>query len=105
MVAKTIIVINRHRVSENRNKRKVDPMFPLKPVISVRQGRAGKPVYSFNDVQFNGHCRVIYDPDNPLPCGATCWLEVDTTVIGRPDTESAYEVYERTGDERLRSVL
>jgi|GEM_PF-4079896 len=32
---------------------------------------------------WKGSCRVVYQPDNPLPCGAVVWIEVvpDNVVI------------------------
>ena len=35
--------------------------------------------------EIKGSCRVVYQPDNPLSCGAVVWIEVlpDTVVIPR----------------------
>ncbi len=33
--------------------------------------------------EIKGSCQVVYQPDNPLSCGAVLWIEVlpDTVVI------------------------
>src|SRR4051812_43073499 len=66
----TIIVINRHVVRSNKRT------GVRRPPIRVSNGRHGKPSYHAA-VKFSGATgRLVYDPDNPLPCGATVWLEV-----------------------------
>ena len=72
MPAPTVMVINRHRVNANRRK----PFGEKDPVIAVKRGRSGKSQYH-SLVEFCGHGHVIYDPEHPLPCGATCWIELD----------------------------
>jgi hypothetical protein len=65
-----IVVVNRHIVSANRKHGRRDA--PLR----ISNGRYGKPTYT-NFLEFEGLGRLVYDPDNPLPCGATIWLEID----------------------------
>lgn len=65
-----VIVVNRHIVQSNRRQGRRDPP------IRVSNGRYGRPKYS-KRVEFNCSGRLIYDPENPLPCGATIWLELD----------------------------
>ena len=65
-----IIVINRHIVRANK-KNNTDT-----PPIRVSKGRYGKPTY-YQEFEFNGKGKVIYNPQNPLPCGATCYIELD----------------------------
>lgn len=64
-----IIVVNRHKVLYNRKN------GTREPVLRHSKGKYGKPVYS-NEIIFEGKGRVIYNPDKPLPCGATCWIEI-----------------------------
>jgi hypothetical protein len=65
-----IAVINRHVVARNRREGTAEPP------IRVSKGRYGKPTYH-SQITFTGKGRLIYDPDHPLPCGATAWLELD----------------------------
>jgi hypothetical protein len=65
-----IIVMNRHRIASNRKTGEREPP------IRVSNGRHGAPTYH-SVVEFNGKGRLVYDPDHPLPCGATAWLELD----------------------------
>lgn len=65
-----VAVVNRHRVAANRKSGRRDP------TIRVSRGKHGKPVYT-SRLEFEGKGRLIYDPDHPLPCGATCWMELD----------------------------
>lgn len=70
MGVKTIVVINRHVIAANKkNGTNDDP-------ISVRRGRSGKPTYH-HDYEIPGHARLVYNPEKPLKCGATVWLEID----------------------------
>jgi hypothetical protein len=45
------------------------------PVIRISKGKYGNPKY-VNEFEFDGKGKLIYSPDKPLPCGATCWIEV-----------------------------
>ncbi len=79
-MAKTIVVVNRHRVARNKRGAAAgwegyDPAAPV-PVFSVRRGRCGQSHY-VEKLEFTGPGRLIYDAEHPLPCGATCWLELD----------------------------
>lgn len=33
-----------------------------------------------SDVALRGPAKVVYRPDKPLSCGATCWIETDSDV-------------------------
>ena len=67
---KTIITVNRHIISRNRKTGE------RAPPIRLSRGRHGKPSYH-TVVEFAGRGRLIYDPDHPLPCGATAWIEIE----------------------------
>lgn len=68
-MAKTIVVINRHVIAANKKNGTKDPP------ISVRRGRNGKPTY-YQEYPFECEAKLIYDPEHPLKCGATVWLEL-----------------------------
>ena len=64
------LVINRHIVRTNKkNGTNI-------PAIRVSKGKYGKPKY-LSVIEFNGKGRLVYNPENPLPCGATAWLELE----------------------------
>ena len=87
MDVKTIIVINKHRVASNRKKQN-DPVYAasfgttIEPVISVRRGKNGKSYY-LHSVYIGEPCKLVYDPENPLPCGASVWIETNDDVLAR----------------------
>jgi len=62
------IAVNRNRIQSNR-KNGLD-----EPVLRICQGKRGRPVYA-NEFETVGLVRVIYRPDQPLPCGARAWIE------------------------------
>jgi hypothetical protein len=64
-----IVVINRHVVARNRKQGTAEPP------IRVSRGKYGKPTYH-SSIGFDGPGRLIYDPEHPLPCGATAWMEL-----------------------------
>ena len=70
-MAKSRILINKHNIRHNlKNEDK-------KPVISVQQGKKityGKGVF------IDGPCAIMYNPDHPLKCGATVWIETEAKV-------------------------
>lgn len=70
-MVKTIVVINRHVIAANRKN------GTREPPISVRRGRNGKPTYH-HEYENSNPSKLVYDPDNPLKCGATVWMEYET---------------------------
>ena len=70
----TRIHVNKPKIDRNRKHKS------LEPVITVRQG--SRKTYC-HIAEVKGSCRIVYQPDNPLPCGAVVWIEVlpDTVVI------------------------
>jgi hypothetical protein len=68
---KAVININRHVIAHNRKTGQ------QQPPITVKAGRNN--VYC-SEVVVTGTVRIIYQPDDPLKCGATAWLEVDGEV-------------------------
>ena len=70
----TRIHVNKPQINHNRKHK------TLEPVITIRQGFRKT---SCHIAEVKGSCRVVYQPDNPLSCGAVVWIEVlpDTIVI------------------------
>lgn len=64
-----VIVINRHIVRANKKNGLKDAP------IRVSKGVYGKPKY-YLEFPFEGKGKVIYNPEHPLPCGATCYIEL-----------------------------
>ena len=68
-----IINVSRGTVDSNRKR------GTRKPPLSCRTGKYGRAVYG-QTIIIDGPCRVIYRPDEPLPCGARVWIETDAKV-------------------------
>ena len=70
----TRIHVNKPKIDQNRKHKS------LEPVITIRQGSRKN---SCHIAEIKGSCRVVYQPDNPLSCGAVVWIEVlpDTVVV------------------------
>ena len=70
----TIVHVNKIQIDSNR-KNKTN-----KPVVIIRQGSRKICCHM---AEIKGECRIVYQPNNPLPCGAVLWIEVvpDTLVI------------------------
>lgn len=69
---KTIVHVNQHVIKENKKTGKSSPPLTVKTYSSNNYG---------SEVEIKGDCKVIYSPDNPLPCGATVWIETTGEVI------------------------
>ena len=65
---KTIIHINSNHIRQNKKRKAED----RKPVIVIR----GESKVYTNAVEIPYPCRIVYQPDNPLGCGARVWIEV-----------------------------
>lgn len=68
---KTKSHVNQHVIRANRKT------GDRKPPLTVKCGKTN--AYAF-EVTVSGPCRIVYRPDTPLPCGATCWVETDAEV-------------------------
>jgi hypothetical protein len=67
----TLIHVNKPQIDRNR-KQKIE-----EPVITVRQGDRSSRCHV---AEIQGSCRVVYQPDRPLACGAVVWIEVDPNI-------------------------
>jgi len=65
------IHVNMHHIRYN-NKHE-----DKKPVITVKTSSSN--TYG-NEVEIHGPSKVVYSPDNPLPCGARLWIETTSEV-------------------------
>lgn len=63
-----IIVVNRHKVKANRRN------DTCEPPIRVSDSRSGKGRY-VHSIEIPPGSIIVYEPTNPLPCGATVWIE------------------------------
>lgn len=63
---KTIIHIDQRAIRRNRKTGTRDP------VITVKTYKTNQRAHR---VVIHGPCILRYEPDNPLPCGATVWIE------------------------------
>ena len=65
---KTIVHINSNKIKQNVKKSKEQ----REPVIAVK----GSNKSYVHQLEIPAPCRIIYDPDKPLDCGARVWIEV-----------------------------
>lgn len=70
-MAKTIIHVNRQHIGMNAKDGK------NRPVYTVKAG--GKTRYA-REVEILGPCRMVYDQDRQLACGARAWIETESGV-------------------------
>lgn len=67
-----IIHINRNIIQRNSKNGTTEP------VCRVQEGK--KVTYGMT-VEILGPSKMVYRPDDPLPCGAKLWIETDSEVI------------------------
>lgn len=67
------VVVNRHKVRSNKKYNEQEPIF------RISKGKHGKPFYAVQ-VNFPYGALLTTDPDNPMPCGATVWIETEAVV-------------------------
>ena len=83
--AKSVINVNRHIIDSNRKLMEKYPdlvqdnqdISNLDPVLSVKLRQTNN--YG-HEMQVNGPCRVVYNPNFPRSCGATVWIETFASV-------------------------
>jgi hypothetical protein len=69
---KTIIHVNQHIIKKNKKtKTRTAPLT----VKNYKQNRYAKIV------KILGPSKLIYSPDKPLSCGATCYIVTESDVI------------------------
>jgi hypothetical protein len=76
----TLIHVNKPQIDRNRKQ------GTSEPVITVRRSDRTSRCHV---VDIQGACRVVYQPDRPLACGAIVWIEVD------PDIQVVSKLFDR----------
>ena len=66
------IHINMHVIRSNKKNGTNDPVITVKTYKSNTYG---------HEVEILGKSKVVYNPKNPLPCGARVWIETDCDVL------------------------
>jgi len=71
MSMKKIIHINQHVIKKNGKTGERNPVITVK-------------TYKSNDyaheVFIDGPCKIVYNPDKPLSCGAKVWIETEADI-------------------------
>lgn len=65
------IHVNQHVIKRNQVRGTNEPVFRIKT--------NGKNI-SARMINIDGPCVVLYNPDNPLSCGARAWIETRHSV-------------------------
>lgn len=68
---KTRIHVNQHELRRNRKDGGNRPVITAK---NYKENQYG------HEVHLEGPSKVIYRPNNPLPCGAVLWIETDSGI-------------------------
>lgn len=68
---KTIIHVNQHVIRDNKKNDKRNPPITIKTYNSNNYGTG----VNILDKDGNVVAKVVYNPDNPLSCGAHVWIE------------------------------
>jgi hypothetical protein len=76
----TLIHVNKPLIDRNRKQKTEEP------VITIRRGDRASRCHV---AEIQGECRVVYQPDRPLACGAVVWIEV------APDIQVVSKLFER----------
>lgn len=70
------ITVNRHIIAANKKSKKKTP--PLSIQISSEPVQRASIISIMNDGK--EVAKVIYNPDKPLKCGATVWIETKLDI-------------------------
>lgn len=73
---KTRIHVNQHLIKSNRKNNSNEPPLAVKDYKQNRKMHTAALLGPNREVL----AKVIYRPNDPLPCGATCWIETDLQV-------------------------
>ena len=73
---KTIIHINQHKIKSNAKTGAREPVITVK---TYKDNQYGSSV-NILDKKGNIVATIKYQPDNPLSCGAKCWIETNLSV-------------------------
>ena len=73
---RTRIHVNQHVIRHNRKTGDCQAVLTVKDYKQNRRGHTA--IIRANGVEV---ARVVYRPDNPLGCGAHCWIETQHEVL------------------------
>lgn len=65
------------RIHVNRNHIRANAKGASMPVLTVKTYRSN---IKCDRCIIHGPSEVVYRPDDPLPCGAKCWIETNAEV-------------------------
>ncbi len=65
------IHINQHKIKANRKNGTDDPVITVKTYKSNEYAR---------EIVIHGPSKIVYQPEDPLSCGAHVWLETQAEV-------------------------
>jgi hypothetical protein len=81
---KKIIHVNQHILKSNHKTGDREPVLTVKTHKKKRTAEGYNKTHSQNDycheVEIEGPCKLVYSPDDPLPCGARVWIETVNKV-------------------------
>ena len=66
------IHVNRHVLAKNKKAGERIPPLTI---------RTYKGATTASELEIRGPCRLVYAPDDPLPCGATVYLITESDVV------------------------
>jgi hypothetical protein len=69
---KTIVHVNQHVVKSNIKNKECNPVLTVKTYKTNTYA---------HEVEIKGDCKIVYQPDKPLSCGARVWIETQGEVI------------------------
>jgi len=75
---KTVLHVNQHNIKSNAKGADL-PVLTVKDYRNNRKGNEAKLLDRNGDLM----ARLVYRPNNPLPCGAKVWIETycDVEVV------------------------
>ena len=68
---KRVIHVNQHIIKRNRKTGRSSADITCKTYKDNTKAR---------EIVVDGPCRIVYRPDNPLPCGAHVWIETTAEI-------------------------
>ncbi len=72
--ASNYICVNQHKIRKNKTQGNME-----EGIILVKNGK-NKTYSECHYLEIKGPARLVYQPNRPLGCGATVWLEVDPNI-------------------------
>lgn len=83
---KKIIHVNQHIIKKNTKDGENNPVLTCKTYKGNQYA---------HEIQINGPCKIIYNPNNPLSCGARVYIEVldgvDVVLINKEQNIPTYQ--------------